>query len=280
MGQRCRIVSWNIARRQEPWAELAKDEALDVALLQEASPPQTRPSNLAGTTPDQAESWRMAGYDEDLCAAVAWFRSRVRVEPLALQGAEGTEPGKLRSSRAGTFAAADLHLDAEVITVVSMYGAWEQRLRHDSGIFADASVHRVLSDLAPLVYGAKNDRPMIVAGDLNIYRGYGEPTRHDYWKARYDSVFSRFEAMGLPFVGPRRPDGRPADPRPELIPEGADNVPTYHTKQRGPGTAEHQLDFVFASRALHDRLKVRALNEPDEWGPSDHCRILIELDAQ
>ena len=30
---------------------------------------------------------------------------------------------------------------------------------------------------------------------------------------------------------------------------------------------------------LSDRVAARALNEPDEWGPGDHCRILIELDG-
>jgi hypothetical protein len=34
---------------------------------------------------------------------------------------------------------------------------------------------------------------------------------------------------------------------------------------------------VFASKALHDRLVVRALNAPSEWKDSDHCQISIEL---
>jgi hypothetical protein len=42
--------------------------------------------------------------------------------------------------------------------------------------------------------------------------------------------------------------------------------------------ATRQLDFVFASHALANRVSVRALNNnTDEWGPSDHCRVLIEL---
>jgi exonuclease III len=44
--------------------------------------------------------------------------------------------------------------------------------------------------------------------------------------------------------------------------------------------ATRQLDFVFASHALAERLSVRALNtDPDEWGPSDHCRVAIELQS-
>ena len=33
------------------------------------------------------------------------------------------------------------------------------------------------------------------------------------------------------------------------------------------------------SRGFHERVTVRALNRADEWGPSDHCRLLIEVAA-
>ena len=26
-----------------------------------------------------------------------------------------------------------------------------------------------------------------------------------------------------------------------------------------------------------DAVRVRALNAPDEWGPSDHCRMVIDV---
>jgi hypothetical protein len=96
--------------------------------------------------------------------------------------------------------------------------------------------------------------------------------------ARYATVFDRAEAMGLRFVGPQAPYGRQANPWPAELPEGSRDVPTYHTWRQGPMGATRQLDFVFASHALADRLAVRALNtDLDEWGPSDHCRVLIEL---
>lgn len=47
---------------------------------------------------------------------------------------------------------------------------------------------------------------------------------------------------------------------------------------RAPATARiNQFDYVFASRGFHRSLKVRAMNGVDEWGPSDHCRLLIEI---
>ncbi len=165
-------------------------------------------------------------------------------------------------------------VDGERITLVSMYAVWEGY--RPGPIYADASAHRLLSDLSGIVHDARSHR-IIAAGDLNILHRYGE-YGDPYWAARYETVFDRAEAMGLQFVGPQAPHGRQATPRPAELPEDSLNVPTYHTRQQGPMGATRQLDFVFASHALADRLSVRALNtDPDEWGPSDHCRVAIEL---
>lgn len=84
--------------------------------------------------------------------------------------------------------------------------------------------------------------------------------------------------MGLRFVGPQAPHGRQASPRPSELPEGSRDVPTYHTRSQGPMGAARQLDFVFASAPLAERITARALNTTEtEWGPSDHCRIAIEI---
>jgi hypothetical protein len=86
------------------------------------------------------------------------------------------------------------------------------------------------------------------------------------------------EAIGLPFVGPQAPHGgRQADPWPGELPPDSRDVPTFHHSRQTPATASRQLDFVFASTSLIDQIKVGALNGPDEWGPSDHCRLEIEL---
>lgn len=110
-----------------------------------------------------------------------------------------------------------------------------------------------------------------------MLHGYGEG-KSPYWKARYDTVFARMEALGLPFVGPRAPEGgRPPDPWPSELPRDSTTVPTFRTALARPETASRQLDFVFASDSLKHRLRVRALNAEEEWGTSDHCQILVEL---
>ena len=58
----------------------------------------------------------------------------------------------------------------------------------------------------------------------------------------------------------------------------ARNVPTYRTVKEGPATASRQLDYVFASRGFHERVRAGALNEVHEWGPSDHCRLVIGVE--
>jgi hypothetical protein len=131
-----------------------------------------------------------------------------------------------------------------------------------AGIATDARSHRI-----------------VAAGHLIILHEYGD-YGDSYWAARYATVFDRAEAMGLRFVGPHAPYGRQVKPRPAELPEGSLNVPTYRTWRQGPMGAARQLDFVFASHALADRLSVRALNtDPGEWGPSDHCRVVIELQS-
>ena len=83
--------------------------------------------------------------------------------------------------------------------------------------------------------------------------------------------------MGLRFVGPQAPNGRQANPVPAELPAGSLDVPTYHTSNQGPAGATRQLDFVFASYGLAEQISVRALNEVDDWGPSDHCRLEIDV---
>ena len=63
--------------------------------------------------------------------------------------------------------------------------------------------------------------------------------------------------------------GEPVDSR---------NVVTYYLPGKNPETASNnQLDYVFASRGFHEGITVRAMNSVEEWGASDHCRLLIQV---
>jgi hypothetical protein len=247
----------------------------DVALLQEAPSP---PADLRDRVfPDADDGgWLTAGPEvRRWRTAIVRLSDRVGLEPVA-SGPLGTAWGSLGCSRAGSWCAARLHSDdLPPITVVSVYAAWERSVDGDGPIWADASAHRILSDLSPLL-SARGHR-LLIAGDLNLLYGYGEHGNVAA-KGRYQTVFDRAEALGLVYLGPRAPEGgRQPDPWPDELPADSRTVPTYYTRSQGPEGATRQLDHVFASTSIADAITVTALNQPDEWGPSDHCRILIEL---
>ncbi len=273
-----KILSWNIAHRTKPWRELLASNA-DVALLQEAKPP---PPDIADKVGVDRAPWRIEakGFNCPWRAAVVSLSKRVKVDFIdALPLAEA--PGRsLGVSRPGTLAAADVTDPdtREQFTLVSLYGFWEspRSKAKRAWIYADASVHRLISDLSVFIASEKKNR-IIAAGDLNILNGYGGWDGGEYWKGRFQTVFDRMSALGLEFVGPQHPNGRQAEPWPAELPKRSKNVPTYHTAKQGPAGATRQLDFVFASRELAPRVSVRALNSVEEWGPSDHCRLEIEV---
>ena len=222
-------------------------------------------------------TWRTAGAGHrPWRAAVVKLSSRIDVEWLEPTPIEKAQAGDFTVSRAGT-------LDAAIVTpptgdafvVVSMYALWEKPYptTRSSWIYADAAVHRLISDISVFV-GQQSGHRILAAGDLNILHGYGDHG-NVYWASRYATVFDRMRALGLSFVGPQAPAGRRADPWPDELPPTSHNVPTYRTHRQTPATATRQLDFVFASKGLAEQCQVSARNEPDAWGPSDHCQVHI-----
>lgn len=272
-----KMIAWNIARRDEAWRCLLDTDS-DIALLQEAAEP---PADVARRLNVDSAPWRTfgAGLNRAWRAAVVKLSNRFGVQWLEPKSVEDAHPGELAVSRPGTLAAAIVTPPTgEAFVVASIYAPWEKphSITGSSWIYADGSVHRLISDLAVLI-GQQAGHRILVAGDLNILYGYGE-NGSAYWASRYATVFSRMSALGLSFVGPRAPAGRRADPWPDELPRTSNNVPTYYTSRQTPATATRQLDFVFASSSLAEYVRVRALNDPDHWGPSDHCRVEIEVE--
>lgn len=229
-----KLISWNIGHRAEPWRQLLESGA-DVALLQEAAEP---PGDVASRIGVDAEPWHTegGGASRPWRTAVVQLTNRVRVDwltPLQIAEASG---GEFAVSRLGTLSAAQVTApDGKPLLIASMYGLWERphASTGSSWIYADASVHRVISDLAGLI-GRQNGHNIIAAGELNILHGYGEEGSA-YWGARYETIFARMSAMGVPFVGPQSPNGRRADPWPVELPLDSANVPTFLYDSRSTG---------------------------------------------
>ena len=276
VGLSLKIVSWNIGHRIDPWHRLLEVGA-DVALLQEAAEPPQAVAERIAVSPGP---WRTTGADASRPwrAAVVRLSERVEVDWIEAKSVDEAGAGEFAVSRLGTLAAAKVTPpDGEPLLVVSMYAPWATpHASTDSGwIVSDVSAHRAVSDLSAFI-GSPDSHRIIVAGDLNTLHGYGEHG-NAYWAGRYGTVFARMDALGLAFVGPQAPYGRQADPWPAELPPESKNVPTYHSTRQTPATATRQLDYVFASKAIAASVGVRALNEPEQWGPSDHCILQIEV---
>ncbi len=277
-----RLVSWNIGKRTDPWhclAKMAERGQADVALLQEAGNP---PEGLEYPLRYEDGAFRdRSGYDR--WPLVVQLSDRVEVQwfrQVPLWSDVGEE--EIGVSDIGTIAAARVtprgH-QQDAFIAVSMYARWTKA--HPTtgkrpGHSADLSAHRILSDMQTFIdYADPSRYRILAAGDLNlIYTATGRGP----WFRRERMVWERFEALGMEFLGPQAPNGRqPAAQQPGTSADTR-NVPTYYTAQQRCATnAVRQLDYAFASRGFHETVTARALNGVDEWGPSDHCRLLIDI---
>ncbi len=283
-GGTIKIVGWNIGKRANPWRELvamAERGEADVALLQEAASP---PGDLRYPIHYEDDvHWDRSYFDR--WPLVVRLSDRVEVEWF-LQVPPWSELGEqeIGASGIGTMACARIvpvDRPKEAFVAVSMYARW--MTAHPSfgkrpRIFADPSAHRILSDLSAFIDRTKGPsrHRILAAGDLNMF--YGATGSSLSKPGRERTVWDRFAALGLEFIGPQVPNGRPSKtPQPD-VPADTKNVPTYYTgAQKVASKANRQLDYAFASRGFHETVTVRALNGIDEWGPSDHCRLLIEI---
>ena len=273
-----KVVSWNIAKREEPWRELVEMDA-DVALLQEAGSP---PGDLIDLVEyEDTVFWNRHLYDR--WPLVVKLSDRVEVEQFKqVPPIRDLAEDAIGVSGIGTIAAAKVTPVArkdKAFIAVSMYARWLTTKRKGKWDYSDASAHRIISDLSAFI-GSRDPSThrILAAGDLNMFYG---ATGHDLsLPERERTVWDRFEALGLEFIGPQGPDAcRQASSQPTDVPSDTRNVPTVYYRGGSPETALNQLDYAFASRGFHESVKVRALNEVDNWGSSDHCRLLIEIDC-
>ena len=336
------VVSWNIARRHEPWRQLLQMDA-DVALLQEAAPPPDDVVRLRDATLPPAEdaspldigpraSWDSHSWTEThgraqkgrhcttagrwSCASrtgsksigssrsvrysdwwhgrgtalydrwpmVVRLSDRVEVDWFKQVGpVDWTALDEIAVSGIGTIAAARITPrdgSTDPFVAVSMYGRWmapHPSKDRPSWIYSDSSVHRIISDLSTFISSTDpSTHRILAAGDLNMIYGATDDNRLSL-PARDRTVTDRMDALGMEFLGPQYPAGRRACPSPQGLPPDTRNVPTYYTTTQSPATAQNQLDYVFASRGFHESVEVRALNGVEEWGASDHCRLLINV---
>ena len=282
-----KVVNWNIGRTHKPLEELLLMNA-DVALLQEVHPGGYEWLNAVkdGVAVSPQEPWEL--WDSyDRWPLVVKLSDRVKVEWFKqIIPTRWVEADEIAVSGVGTIAVARVTPvgGGEPFISVSMYARWyEPKPTDGTGWFySDASTHRIITDLTVFVdspvFSGYEDNPnhrILAAGDLNMDFDFGRGTHPA--APRANTIVDRMNALGLEYMGPQYPDGRPADPAPQGLAADTKNVPTYYHAGGSPVTAQNQLDYVFASRGFHNSVRTRAMNGVDEWGSSDHCRILIEV---
>lgn len=263
------ILCLNMAHRRKSWDALAAMPEIDVGLLQEAS---RVPNEYRGLFEVDERLWESdCGSPRGYPSVVARLSERVDARFIRTRSIPCAGGHDFYTSEWGTLGAAVVKPAGagEPITLVSMAPCYNQYTR-ESGLPSRYetidSVHRLISDLSRLV--GKKSR-VIAAGDWTINRGWSSqttPVRNKREALHFQTAFDRMKALGFRHL---MPDGRTNDRR-----EAITYVPIGST----PEQAHSQLDYVFATENIADRVTVCALNRPKEWGPSDHCRILIEVD--
>ena len=168
-------------------------------------------------------------------AAVVKLSDRVEVEWIETKPIAEARPREFAVSRSGTLAAARVTpAGGEPVVVVSMYAPWTRphASTGSSWIVSDVSAHRVVSDLSALI-GHQHGHRVLAAGDLNILHGHGEDGSA-YWAGRYQTVFARMEALGLPFMGPQAPNGARQTPGQASYPATATMSPPTTPTNKSP----------------------------------------------
>jgi hypothetical protein len=272
---RFKAVAWNMDRRRAAgnWKKLMPGGELDsdIALLNEA----TRPP--AGSGLEVASDEQTIGLDDVANGGkktrrwVAAVASRFPLTPprdvWALSPGYKDRRSKLAVSRPGSWAAAVVPLEnGESVTAISLYGLLDER--------SDASVHRSLSDLTPLLEDERYNRYLLLGGDLNTLctapAGSGR-------LARDQGVIDRI-THGFGLVDLLKESLRLHDPKRGRLKgcrcSQGDLCRHTRTYRMSGSSVPYQDDYLFASPALAHRLiSCKALPFTADW-PSDHVPIV------
>lgn len=252
-----KVVAWNAAHKTRNWDALGELRA-DVGLVNEATP---APDGVGSV--GHGETIGRDGYLR------RWSTAVVSAHPIReVDDAAASRYGRklelpFVNSRPGSWAAAVVSVpDFNDVTAISLYGLLDEK--------SDTSIHRSLSELAPVFEDKDYNRFLVLGGDLNTWTGWAEGSGH---LARDRVVFDRIMAFGLvDCLKETRKPGRLKD-CPCSLGKGC-----THTRTRVDPRYPHipyQMDYLFASRELAKRLKsCQALDSPAWRKRSDHFPIV------
>lgn len=178
------------------------------------------------------------------------------------------------NSRPGTWVAATVEMGEERLTCVSLYGLIEE--------LTDASMHRSLSEVSPIFSDPAYNQLVLLGGDFNISTGLADPSASE----RSKIVLDRIEAYSLVDCLAKWHDDEGLPPMKGCR---CHDKPCRHTLTRVTPNERHaalpwwdrepiQVDYLFASEALANRLDEVVEIPPDEWERySDHRPVIAKF---
>jgi exonuclease III len=277
-----RIVSWNMNHcmrsandRTQAWKYLRDDLRADLALVQEASPPQEFRSVYRAIDKNNPRlNWGSAVVAVQPDVSLS---PRTRV-PLADCYLKTPAKGELPDSHPGACAVADVSIAGKfTFTAVSLYGQWEE-MPGGGPIYACARLHRMISDLTN-VFATSRRSPVVLAGDLNVTTQIAYEGQTQVETDGAAAVFARLQAWGLTNCL-----GRTFTGRPQLAgctcPDGdaCSHVQTFRLKNH-PDSRPTQLDYAFASQPMvSGPIRSQVVHDDAAWRLSDHCPIILDFD--
>ena len=194
-----RIVTWNMdywkrstCLRGQAWEFLRTRIRPDIALVQEAVPPDGMEHvvfRAGGMQDDRVSPPKDRGWG----SAVLSFGPEIRPVTQATSPFRRA-PIPLLRTFPGCVAIAEV-ADQPPLIVVSAYGVIDRG-------YADTTVHRILSDLTPLL-DERLGQGILIAGDLNITTQWSAKHKgflrglHEECLRRDTNLFERFVALGL-----------------------------------------------------------------------------------
>jgi len=254
-----RVLAWNMDhwkqrpnQREAAWRFL-EEQRPTVALLQEVCPPERHSA---------------AVYYEGRSARTWGWGTAVLAPGLAIDAVTSVQVGDktlgLLGSHPGGLAVAEVDVpEVGLVTCVSMYGVPNQR-------WEIATVHRMLSDLSPLLYARRNSL-LVMGGDLNCSTQLLTPPR-----GYHRNLFERIELFGLVDLLRATALDRQELPDCPCEEEPCQHVQTYRHPRSG---VPWHLDYLYATRTLAERLTACRVVEAGDspWSLSDHRPVVADF---
>lgn len=279
-------------------ADLIDERGVKVALLNEASVPHLRQANAEAEShgspqpfafSEQGTKGRDFWTDEneirkpyDRSRWSAAVMSPIGPKVLGEEDVRAIRPHSKKkidipftNSRPGTWVAAAVPVERESVTCVSLYGLIEE--------LTDASMHRSLSEISPIFSDPNHKELVLLGGDFNISTALSDP----YAREQSRIVLDRIKAYKLVDCLakwrkekglPRLPGCRCEDEECHTLTRLMPNKPGEEIPWQERTSA--QVDYLFASKPLADRLDGVVELPPEEWEPySDHSPIIAKFRA-